>query len=206
MTLWEIIQVVYDNYISKNGDVRRKVRVGLKSNKDDLTHYTWHIPIIKEKQKVRGMSVHDTEGLLSYDINEEKDVTILTIDFSPLSLGEEKTLFIEYYVTDYSTIIKRGLISKTWRYSWNYKILSNTEKFKTNIYLPSDAVIKNLEANTTDNPIQFRYNNEHIVIMSEHKEIIGDLFGEIDYVFTPMRDLFFGVFIGAITTKMRKLK
>jgi len=198
---WTLVQIIYDNYVSENGDVRRRARVGLKAIVDSLNYYIWRIPLVKEEQEVCGISVHDTEGLLSYDTIEDEGVITLKIKFPEIKKEEEKTLFLEYYVTNYASIFKKSIFSTKWNYSWNYRVLSKTERFKTNIYLPSNAKIENIETNATDEPIQFRYENEHIIILSQHEEMLGDLYGDISYVLTaPMTNLVFGVFGGAIMT------
>ena len=198
---WTVVQIVYDNYVSEKGDVRRKVRIGLKAIVDSLNYYIWRIPLLKGEQEVRGISVHDTEGLLSYDVIEEEGVIELKIKFPEIKKGEDKTLFLEYYVTKYANVIEKGILSTKWEYSWNYRVVSKTERFKTNIYLPSTVKIETIETNATEEPIRFRYENEQIIILSQHEEMLGDLYGDINYVLTtPTTNLIFGVLSGAIMT------
>jgi len=192
---WKIIQLTFYNYLSPKGDVSRIVEICLESQIDDLNKYEWRIPLPKPNQKrVYGLSVHDGHGeILEHKVtyyrkngqidNKTPDYALIEIYYPALKRGQRMTIRLEYFVENYADIVKNGIFSKLWRYSWSYKVFSETRKFEHRVILPPKCVlVKNgVTSNVLTQPLTFSYGDKEMTIWMVDNPPPGDLSGEVIY-------------------------
>jgi len=218
-TNWKIAHIIFHNYLSKSGDVRRTVEIFLESTVDGLEEYEWRIPLPKPQQnKVHGLSIHDAVGgLLKYDLTYCKkdgrvelnnpDFGLLRISFPPLNKGDTKTIRFEYYVECYAHRERRGFFGSLWKYSWSYRVHSETRKFEHRVIIPDKCeIVKNgFATNMPSSPLNFSYGGKETMIWMAANPGVGDFVGEVKYrqespIGVTAIGLTGGAFIGALTT------
>ena len=218
-TNWKIAHLIFHNYLSKSGDVRRTVEISLQSAIDSLEDYEWRIPLPTSKQnKVHGLSVRDGVGeLLKYDLTyyrkdgqvelNNPDFALLKVSFPPLAKGDTKTIRIEYFVECYAIKEKKGFFSNLWKYSWSYRVHSETRKFEHRVVIPDKCeIVKNgFATNMPSPPLNFSYGDKETMIWMADNPNVGDFIGEVKYrqespIGLTAIGLAGGAFIGALTT------
>ena len=216
---WRIIHLLFHNHLTKSGDIRRTVEICLESNIDGLKEYDWRIPLPTTNQtKVYGLSVHEASGeLLEYELNylkkdgntsvDNPDFALLKILFNPINKGEKRTIKFEYFIENYAIRLSKGLFSSLWKYSWSYRIHSETRKFEHRVIIPPKCkIIKNgFSTNMPSPPLNFSYGEMETMIWMADNPDTGDFIGEVRYkqesaIGLTAVSLASGAFIGALTS------
>lgn len=216
---WRILHLLFHNHLTKSGDIQRTVEICLESNIDNLTEYEWRIPLPTPNQnKVHGLSIHDVSGeLLEYELSyferdgtveiNNPDFALLKICFSPIDKGKKRTIKFEYFIENYATRLRKGLFSSLWKYSWSYRIHSETRKFEHRVIIPQKCkIIKNgFFTNMPSPPLNFSYGEKETMIWMADNPSTGDFIGEVRYkqespIGLTAVSLASGAFIGALTS------
>ncbi len=216
---WRIIHLLFHNHLTKSGDIQRTVEICLESNIDSLTEYEWRIPLPVPKQnKVHGLSIRDASGeLLEYELSYYKkdgtveinnpDFALLKIFFNPINKGNKRTIKFGYFIENYTTILSKGVFSSLWKYSWSYRIHSETRKFEYRVIIPQKCkIIKNgFSTNMPSPPFSFSYGEKETMIWMADNPSTGDFIGEVRYkqespIGLNTVSLASGAFIGALTS------
>lgn len=216
---WKLVHLIFHNHLSAKGDIRRTVEICLESNIESLEQYEWRIPLPKTQQnKVHGLSLHAGHGeILEHEITyykkndkidtEKPDYALIKILFPSIGKGQKITIRMEYFVESYANVIKRNIFSKSWKYPWCYRVLSETRKFEHRVILPIHCrLIKNgIVSNMPLPPVNFTYGEKEMIIWMADDLSSGDLSGEVIYSQEaptgPMViSLASGVFISAVVS------
>ena len=101
---------------------------------------------------------------------------------------------------------------KSWqKYSWSYRIHSETKKFERVIIPPKCKIIKNgFSTNMPSPPLNFSYGEMETMIWMADNPSTGDFIGEVRYkqesaIGLTAVSLASGAFIGALTIDFQKL-
>lgn len=196
-TNWKISNIIFKNYLAKNGNIRRRVSIKLASNTRNLKKYYWWVLLPKNTQKrVHGFEAKDGSGnrldsnthylnVVNGELKENVDSPILAlveIQIPKLNTGESMTINLSYYIRNYATKISSGILSSKWKYVWSYKIVSQTQRIDHRLYLTSNTRFDKITSNITIEPFEFRFNNKKISILTERNPTPGSLLsGEIQY-------------------------
>jgi hypothetical protein len=187
-----LVMVVWDNYLSKHGDIRREVHIRLKAMEDGFNRYVWRIPHLTKNSRPFAIRARRNQELLPFhtEIKEEagKSVTEVTVLLNPLKKNEETFFSIEYFEDAYIENIKYRLFNKIsipnlfftkWRYDWIYKFYSPTLHFEKRLYFPKSSRIdlKKISPplSTSDNISNF--NDQTIYISKVENPNPGDNVG-----------------------------
>ncbi len=170
-----------------------------------------------QQNKVHGLSVRDAAGeLLQYDLNyyrknseidiENPDYALLSISLPILTKGDTKTFRFEYYIERYANKVTTGLFSSLWKYSWSYRVYSETRKFEHRVVFPQNCkIVKNgFATNMPSPPLNFSYGERETMIWMADNPNVGDFIGEVKYkqespIGLTAVSLAGGAFIGALT-------
>ena len=218
-TDWKIKHLIYHNALTKSGDVKRTTEVCMESNINGLECFEWRIILPRPIQRrIHGLSVRSSGGeLLEYELkyykkdgiedSVEPDYGMLIIKFPPLSKGQLATIRFEYFIEKYALRISKGLFSSVWRYSWSYRVHSETHKFEHRVVLPPKSVsLKNMvSTNMPSPPINFSFGESESIIWMADNPNVGDLIGEFQYrqespLAQSLLSLMGGSFIGGLTS------
>ena len=192
---WRLIHLIFHNYLSSKGDIRRTVEISLESVVETLREYEWRIPLPRPQQKrVHGLSVHDGHGeILEHKIayytkareidNERPDYAHIKILFPPLDREQRITIRLEYFVESYASVIRKSIFSKLWEYPWSYRVLSETRKFEHRVILPGRCRLINngITSNIESPPLNFTYGENEMTIWMADNPSPGDLSGKVIY-------------------------
>ena len=192
---WKLIHLIFHNYLSSSGDIRRTVEISLESSVESLREYEWRIPLPKPQQKrVHGLSVHDGHGeILEHKISyyskaeeieaEKPDYAHIKILFPPIERGQRITIRLEYFIESYANVIRKSIFSKLWNYPWSYRVLSETRKFEHRVILPGRCRLINngVKSNMPSPPLNFTYGENEMTIWMADNPSPGDLSGEVIY-------------------------
>lgn len=218
-TEWKIKHLIYHNALTKSGDVKRTTEVCLESTIDGLKFFEWRIILPRTIQKkIHGLLVRSSGGeLLEYELKYLKtdgiedydapDYGLLIITLPPLSKGQSATIRFEYFIVEYALQISKGFLSSVWKYSWSYRVHSETLKFEHRVVLPPKSVIlKNMvSTNMPSPPISFSFGESESIIWMADNPNVGDLTGEFQYrqessLAQSVLSLIGGSFIGGMTS------
>ena len=193
---WTLTHLVFRNLLAPGGEVHRLVEVTLNASIDQLSQYTWRVPLSKESQsKIYGLSIKDSSNnTLRYkityldasgeEVEKAKSVSArIDIFFDALQKGRTKTIQIEYFVKDFADLKRSGLLKSTWRIDWKYHVHSHMEKFEYRISMPHRSKITHggIDSSMSDDPLHFSFDEKEIVVWMEDNPPKGELKGSLTY-------------------------
>ncbi len=176
---WIIKNIIFNNILSSNGDIHRKVSLCLSSDIHGNTGYEWRIPFHSKVQKnVYGLVVKSNFGdLLDYTLEPYSEGEIVgqiaKIILKPHNKGDRTTLEISYLIPNYAKLLSKSFYSKfksTYKFEWRYDFFkSPTERLEYRIKLPNDAKkVEHLSKNVGD--YRYEYDNSEYVVFYTDKE------------------------------------
>lgn len=187
-----LMLVVWDNYLSKHGDIRREVHIRLRALQDGFNRYVWRIPHLIKNSRPFAIRVRRNQELLPFhaEIKEdgEKSVTEVTVLLDSLRKDEETFFAIEYCEDAYVKGIKYRLFGKIpipnlfftkWRYDWIYKFHSQTQYFEKRLYFPKSSKIdlKKMSPPLSESDNISDFNGQSIYISKVKNPTPGDNVG-----------------------------
>lgn len=140
-----LLMVVWDNFLSENGDIKRLAQIRLRALRDGFDKYIWRIPHLVNNRRPFGIRVSQGSELIPFNItiieDNDKNLTEISVLLQPMKKGDEIFFTIEYYEKAYIKLVKRKFFSTQWEYNWVYKFLSTTHFFEMRVYLPKSAKV-----------------------------------------------------------------
>lgn len=140
-----LLMVVWDNFLSESGDIKRLAQIRLKALRDGFDKYIWRIPHLAKDRRPFGIRVCQGSELIPFNTtvieDSDKSLTEVSVLLQPMKKGDEIFFTIEYYEKAYIKLVKRRFFSTQWEYNWVYKFLSTTHFFEMRVYLPKSAKV-----------------------------------------------------------------
>lgn len=140
-----LLMVVWDNFLSENGDIKRLAQIRLRALRDGFDKYIWRIPHLANNRRPFGIRVSQGNELIPFNAtvieDKDKSLTEITVLLQTMKKGDEVFFTIEYYEKAYIKLVKRKLFLTQWEYNWVYKFLSTTHFFEMRVYLPKSAKV-----------------------------------------------------------------
>lgn len=199
----KIHNLIFKNYISRKGDVKKEVEFCIEAIKNSLKEYRWRIPLsFLERKEVFGFLARTNKGeLLDHKLyycknndteidNKNSIYALIKIILPIVNKGERITIRLEYYLKGAATIQRRNFLKnifyKLWKFPWRYIIVNKTQKLDYRITLPLNCKFVNIESNLkNDSPLSMDFNFDEkemklFLLMKEKlpfkKVISGDIY------------------------------
>ena len=136
-----LLNIIYDNYLTADGDLLRKAHITLRVLSDDFSGFKWRVPHLVEGVRPFGISVTCSVKSLPFKVEhfDEKQVTEIWIPFQDVKAGNVITFTIEYIQEHFTTLLSRRLLWNEWRFDWVYTFVSPTDYFEMRVHFPKTS-------------------------------------------------------------------
>lgn len=141
----KIHNLIYKNYISHKGDVKKEVEFCIEAIENPLKEYKWRIPLsFLERKEVFGFLAHtNKDELLDHKLyhcknndteidNKNPNYALTKIILPIVNKGERITIRLEYFLKGTAIIQKRNFFKnifyRLWKFPWKYIVVNETQK------------------------------------------------------------------------------
>jgi hypothetical protein len=171
----QLVTVVFDNVISRQGDLTRRIKlVMIVGDETAKTHYTWRIPHGPSEPPF-AIDVVIRASPLPYEVRVVEDDdnvehTEIVIDLSCVAAGTTIEIRMTYSQDKFINIVRNRLFYTERTFVWSYTVISTTNYYETRATFP--------------NGYQVRLNEGDPLLYRPERQRISEIDGRTVYSYT----------------------